>query len=417
MAAVGQAQPGPQEPTEPESARQEVGELDAYSRTVVGVAERLAPAVASLGVQRRTRRGRMPVGAGSGVALTHDGFILTSAHVVAGPASGGRAAFTDGRELRFSVLGRDPLSDLAIVRADDGGLTPADLGDADDLRVGQLVVAIGNPHGLEGSVTAGVVSALGRALPVSAGRRAARVIENVIQTDAALNPGSSGGALADGRGRVVGVNTALAGIGLGLAVPINATTRRIIGALMSEGRVRRAFLGVAGGPRPLPPRARARWGDRTGVEVVEVVSGSPADRADLREGDLILELDGRPVNSAADLQRMMTAELIGRSVSVAVWRAGGEASLELVPAELSEEELLTRATTGAIPPLGTGSCRYPAITRPMRPAPSRLSPYSAWGRVMRQGPRKPSSRPAIQCANMCSCAGTISQSSARSERV
>jgi serine protease Do len=337
MAAVGQARPGPGEPTEPESARQEVDELDAYSRTVVGVAERLAPAVASLGVQRRTRRGRMPVGAGSGVALTHDGFILTSAHVVAGPASGGRAAFTDGRELRFSVLGRDPLSDLAIVRADDGGLTPADLGDADDLRVGQLVVAIGNPHGLEGSVTAGVVSALGRALPVSAGRRAARVIENVIQTDAALNPGSSGGALADGRGRVVGVNTALAGIGLGLAVPINATTRRIIGALMSEGRVRRAFLGVAGGPRPLPPRARARWGDRTGVEVVEVVSGSPADRADLREGDLILELDGRPVNSAADLQRMMTAELIGRSVSVAVWRAGGEASLELVPAELSED--------------------------------------------------------------------------------
>jgi S1-C subfamily serine protease len=337
MAAVGQAQPAPRKPTEPESARQEVDELDAYSRTVVGVAERLAPAVASLGVQRRTRRGRMPVGAGSGVALTHDGFILTSAHVVAGPASGGRAAFTDGRELRFSVLGRDPLSDLAIVRADDGGLTPADLGDADDLRVGQLVVAIGNPHGLEGSVTAGVVSALGRALPVSAGRRAARVIENVIQTDAALNPGSSGGALADGRGRVVGVNTALAGIGLGLAVPINATTRRIIGALMSEGRVRRAFLGVAGGPRPLPPRARARWGDRTGVEVVEVVSGSPADRADLREGDLILELDGRPVNSAADLQRMMTAELIGRSVSVAVWRAGGEASLELVPAELSED--------------------------------------------------------------------------------
>jgi S1-C subfamily serine protease len=336
MAAVGQAQPTPREPTEGESVRPEVDELDAYSRTVVGVAERLAPAVASLRVQRRTRRGRMPVGAGSGVVLTHDGFILTSAHVVAGAATGGRAAFTDGRELRFSVLGRDPLSDLAIVRADDGGLTPADLGDADELRVGQLVVAIGNPHGLEGSVTAGVVSALGRALPVSAGRRAARVIENVIQTDAALNPGSSGGALADGRGRVVGVNTALAGIGLGLAVPINAATRRIVGALMSEGRVRRAFLGVAGGPRPLPPRARARWGDRTGVEVVEVVSGSPADRAGLREGDLILELDGRPVNSAADLQRMMTAELIGRSLSVAVWRAGGEATLELVPAELSE---------------------------------------------------------------------------------
>jgi serine protease Do len=311
--------------------------LDAYSGAVVGVAERLAPAVASLRVQRRTRRGRMPVGAGSGVILTHDGFILTSAHVVADSASGGRAAFTDGRELSFAVLGRDPLSDLAIVRAEDGGLTPADLGDADDLRVGQLVVAIGNPHGLEGTVTAGVVSALGRALPAPAGRRAARVIENVIQTDAALNPGSSGGALADGRGRVIGVNTAVAGVGLGLAVPINSTTRRIIGALISEGRVRRAFLGVAGGPRPLPPRVRAQWGDRTGVEVVEVVAGSPADRAGLREGDLILQMDGRSVTSAADLQRMMTAELIGRAVGVTVWRAGGEATLELVPAELSED--------------------------------------------------------------------------------
>jgi S1-C subfamily serine protease len=270
------------------------------------------------------------------VALTHDGFMLTSAHVVAGPASGGRASFADGRELQFSVVGRDPLSDLAIIRADEGGLTPAELGDADELRVGQLVVAIGNPHGFGGSVSAGVVSALGRALPASAGRRAARVIENVIQTDAALNPGSSGGALADGVGRVVGVNTALAGIGLGLAVPINATTRRIVGALMTEGRVRRAFLGVAGGPRPLPPRARARWGDRTGVEVVEVVPDSPADRAGLREGDLIVELDGRRVESAADLQRMMIAELIGRPLEVAVWRAGGEASLELVPAELGE---------------------------------------------------------------------------------
>jgi S1-C subfamily serine protease len=311
--------------------------LDAYSRAVVGVAERLAPAVASLRVQRRTRRGGMPVGAGSGLALTHDGFILTSAHVVAAPASGGRAAFTDGRELRFSVLGRDPLSDLAIVRAEDGGLAPAELGDADELRVGQLVVAIGNPHGLEGSVTAGVVSALGRALPAPAGRRPARIIENVIQTDAALNPGNSGGALANGRGQVVGINTAIAGIGLGLAVPINATTRRIIGALMTEGRVRRGFLGVAGGPRPLPPRARGRWGDRTGVEVVEVVPDSPADRGGLRVGDLILELDGKAVASAADLQQMMTAELIDRPVRTWVWRSGDELSLELVPAELSED--------------------------------------------------------------------------------
>jgi serine protease Do len=310
--------------------------LDAYSRIVVEVAERVTPSVANLRVTRRARGGRVPAGAGSGVALTPDGFLLTSARVVAGPNRAGRAAFTDGRELRFEVIGADPLSDLAVLRAEADDLQPATLGDAERLRVGQLVVAIGNPHGFAGSVTAGVVSALGRSLPART-RRTARIIDNVIQTDAALNPGNSGGALVDSSGGVVGINTAVAGIGLGLAVPINPATRRIIGALMSEGRVRRAFVGVAGGPRPLPPRVRARWGDRTGVEVVEVVAGSPADEAGLREGDLILEVDGSPVTSAADLQRMMTAELIGRSVSVAVWRAGGESNLELVPAELSED--------------------------------------------------------------------------------
>jgi S1-C subfamily serine protease len=309
--------------------------MDAYSRTVVGVAERLSPAVASLRVQRRTRGGRMPAGAGSGVVLTHDGFILTSAHVVSGTDAGGRAAFTDGRELRFGVVGRDPLSDLAIVRAEDGGLSPAELGDADQLRVGQLVVAIGNPQGLEGSVTAGVVSALGRALPARSGRRA-RIIDNVIQTDAALNPGNSGGALADAASRVIGVNTAVAGIGLGLAVPINETTRRIVGALMTEGRVRRAYLGIAGGPRPLPPRARNLFDQRVAVEVVEVVSGSPADRGGIREADLIVEVDGHPVENATDLQRMMVAELIGTPVRAKVWRAGSELEIQVVPEELAE---------------------------------------------------------------------------------
>jgi S1-C subfamily serine protease len=312
--------------------------MDAYSQTVVGVADRLAPAVASLRVQRRTWGGRMPAGAGSGVVLTHDGFILTSAHVVSGRHGGGRAAFTDGRELRFSVAGRDPLSDLAIVRTDDGDLTPAELGDADELRVGQLVVAIGNPHGLEGSVTAGVVSALGRALPAQMGRRA-RIIDNVIQTDAALNPGNSGGALSDNRGNVVGINTAVAGVGLGLAVPINAATRRIIGSLMSEGRVRRAYLGIAGGPRPLPPRARSLFGNQVGVEVVEVVAGSPADRAGVREGDLIVEVDGRQVESAADLQRMMVAEVIGKPVRTRMWRTGSDVEVEIVPQELGERDL------------------------------------------------------------------------------
>ena len=312
--------------------------LDAYSRAVSGVAERLAPSVASLRVQRQTRRGRVQTGAGSGVVVTRDGFILTSAHVVAGRGATGSARFTDGRELRFTVAGRDPLSDLAVVRADDGDLSAAELGDAEELRVGQLVVAIGNPNGFEGSVTAGVVSALGRALPTPAGR-GVRVIDNVIQTDAALNPGNSGGALADGRGRVVGINTAVAGVGLGLAVPISATTRRIIAALIGDGRVRRAYLGIAGGPRPLPPRARASTGAERGVEVVEIVPDSPADLAGLRVGDVIFELDGEVTESASDLQRLMVAELIGSEVAASVVRDAAVLTLTVVPAELDTANL------------------------------------------------------------------------------
>jgi S1-C subfamily serine protease len=312
--------------------------LDAYSRAVSGVADRLAPSVASLRVRGRARRGGVPQSAGSGVVLTPDGYLLTSAHVVASSREGGTARFTDGRELRFAVVGRDPMSDLAVIRAQDGGLESAELGDADELRVGQLVVAIGNPHGLEGSVTAGVVSALGRALPAGVGR-AVSVIDNVIQTDAALNPGNSGGALADGRGRVVGINTAVAGIGLGLAVPINETTRRIVASLIREGRVRRAYLGIAGGPRPLPPRAARLAGAARGVEVVEVVDGSPAARAGIRVGDVIFELDGRPVESASDLQRMMVAEVIGREVTARLVREGSLVERTIVPAELDPRRL------------------------------------------------------------------------------
>src|SRR6195256_804165 len=244
--------------------------LDAYSRTVSGVAERLAPSVANLRVLRDTRRGRLPAGAGSAVVLTRDGFLITSAHVVAGRDRGGRATFVDGREIGFRVVGADPLSDLAVLRAEADDLTPAGLGDASRLRVGQLVVAIGNPNGFAGSVTAGVISALGRSLPARSGR-SVRFIDNVIQTDAALNPGNSGGALADSAGRVVGVNTAVAGIGLGLAVPVNSATRRVVAALIADGRVRRGYLGIAGAPRPLPPETRERWGVAPGVEVVEVV--------------------------------------------------------------------------------------------------------------------------------------------------
>jgi serine protease Do len=308
--------------------------LDAYSRTVVGIAERLGPSVANLRVTRRTRFGNVPSGGGSAVVLTPDGFLLTSAHFVAGRGSGGRASFVDGRELRFSVIGADAFSDLAVLRADSRDLVPAELGDAQDLRVGQLVVAIGNPNGFAGSVTAGVVSALGRSLPARS-RGNHRIIDNVIQTDAALNPGNSGGALANGRGEVVGVNTAVAGVGLGLAVPVNEATRRIIGSLMTTGRVRRAYLGIAGGPRPLPPRVRASLDMRSAVEVVSVVEGSPAARAGLRPEDLIVSVDGTTTSTVDELQRLMVEELIGLAVEARVVREGRVISLRLVPDEMT----------------------------------------------------------------------------------
>ncbi|HEY6671398.1 MAG TPA: trypsin-like peptidase domain-containing protein [Solirubrobacterales bacterium] len=305
--------------------------FDAYSRTVSGVAERLTQSVAHLAVSRRTRRGRAE-GAGSGVAISSDGYMLTSAHVVAG-GRGLSASFSDGRELSGKVEGADPLSDLAVVQVDGRDLTPAQLGDADDLRVGQLVVAIGSPMGLAGTVTAGVVSALGRSLPTRSGS-AGRLVENVIQTDAALNPGNSGGALADGLGRVVGINTAVAGIGLGLAVPINDATGKIISALMKEGRVRRAYIGIVGGSRPLPPKISSRLGRDKGIEVVEVVGGSPAARAGLRAEDLIVAVDGEPMGDVGDLQRLMVAERIGQGIQVDVVRNGAFLKLDLIPREL-----------------------------------------------------------------------------------
>ena len=303
--------------------------LDAYSLAVSTAAERLIPSVASLRVRSN---GGWGGGAGSAVVFTPDGFLLTSAHVVAA-APGGTATFVDGTELGFDVVGRDPLSDLAVVRATGGGLTAAPLGDADRLRVGQLVVAIGNPLGFAGSVTAGVVSALGRSLAARDGR-ASRLVENVIQTDASLNPGNSGGALADGRGRVVGINTAVAGIGLGLAVPINAATRAIVGALMHDGRVRRAFLGVVGGTRPLRPVLAERLGRRRGLEVVQLLEGSPASAAGVRAGDVIVELDGRPIEGVGDLQRVMVGEMVGRRVPVGLERDGAIVQLDVVPVEL-----------------------------------------------------------------------------------
>ncbi len=298
--------------------------FDAYSQAVMRVAERLSPSVASL---------RARGGGGSAVAITPDGFLLTSAHVVQRSRKV-RASFTDGRELMAEIVGTDPLSDLAVLRTSDDSLHAATLGDAEKLRVGQLVVAIGNPHGFAGSVTAGVVSALGRSLPTRSGA-ASRFVDNVIQTDAALNPGNSGGALADGLGRVVGINTAVAGVGLGLAVPVNEATRRVIGALMTEGRYRRAWIGIAGGPRPLPPRLAAALDQRGGVEVVEVVPESPAARAGLRGEDLIVAVNGSRVEGVDDLLREVSGDLIGSRVRLDLVREGQRLALEVVPIELA----------------------------------------------------------------------------------
>ena len=308
--------------------------LDAYSQVVVTVAEHVTPSVANLRVTRRVRGGRVLDGGGSGVVITPDGFLLTSAHVVAGTTGAGRASFSDGRDVEFAVIGADALSDLAVLRLEGDAFTAAELGDAERLRVGQLVVAIGNPNGFAGSVTAGVISALGRSLPTRSGVNV-RVVDNVIQTDAALNPGNSGGALADGRGRVVGINTAVAGVGLGLAVPINAATRQIIGALMTEGRFRRAYLGIGGQQRPLPPRLARELG-RTGcVEVGEVVNDAPAALAGVRPGDLIVAVDGRQVETMGELQRLLVGERIGASVTFTVARHERVLDIVVVPNELA----------------------------------------------------------------------------------
>ncbi|ADP80325.1 S1C family serine protease [Pseudofrankia inefficax] len=300
--------------------------LDAYSAAVVHVARTVLPSVASLRV-----RGRRGTGAGSASVLAPDGILLTSAHVVEG-AQVAEATFADGAEVTADVIGRDPLSDLAVLRA-RGEVPPAvPLGDASRLRVGQLVVALGNPLGLAGSVTAGIVSALGRSLPTKAGR----VVDEVIQTDAALNPGNSGGVLADSRGRMVGVNTAVAGVGLGLAVPINETTRELIATLLRHGRVRRAWLGIAGGQSPLPPPLATKVGRRTGLRVAQVVEGSPAESAGLRRGDIVLTVDGQRIDTSTAVQRLMVEHAIGRRLEITVWRNGALVDVVAVPRELTD---------------------------------------------------------------------------------
>jgi S1-C subfamily serine protease len=310
-----------------EAAMNDEGPLDAYSAVVVGVAQLLTPRVASLRI-----RGRRGEASGSAVVLSSEGHLITNAHVV-GEANRGEVAFSDGTVASFELVGRDPLSDLAIVRADRSVPAPPEYGDADLLKVGSLVVAVGNPLGLAGSVTAGVVSALGRSMPAR-GRTTARLIEDVIQTDAALNPGNSGGALADASGRVVGINTAVAGVGLGLAVPVNATTNRIIYSLLHDGRVRRAYLGLVTSPAPLPPAWADRAGQGTALRVVEVVEHSPAEASGLRRGDLILAIGGTPLGDAQSLQRRLLDDAIGTRIEITVLRNGALVDAVAEPTEL-----------------------------------------------------------------------------------
>ncbi|MFC7404147.1 S1C family serine protease [Georgenia alba] len=317
-------------------------EMDSYSRTVSAVAAEVTGKVAAV-----------RLGTGSGSAVVVDGgalrdpspdhparttastVLVTNAHVV-GRSRRGTASFVDGTEVAVVVAGSDPLSDLAVLRAPEPAELPAPvrLGDADGLVVGQLVVAVGNPLGLIGSVTAGVVSALGRALPTRSGR-AGRVVEDVIQVDAALNPGNSGGALADHRARVVGISTAVAGVGLGLAVPVNRTTRHILTTLLEDGRVRRAYLGIVGAPAPVPSDVAERYQRSNGLRLAQVVAGSPADHAGLRAGDLVLEVGRQPVEDAQGVQRQLFGDAIGSPLPVTVLRNGAMVDVVAVPTELS----------------------------------------------------------------------------------
>jgi S1-C subfamily serine protease len=317
------------------STEAELAALDAYSQVVVSVAEQLTPRVAALQVTRRRRDGSVAAGAGSAVVFTNDGFLLTNAHVV-GKAEAGQAAFADGTTVPFRVVGSDPLSDLAVVRADGATPAPARLGEASQLRVGQLVVAVGNPLGLAGTITAGVVSALGRSLPTRAGENT-RIVDDVIQTDAALNPGNSGGALVIASGEVVGINTAVAGVGVGLAIPINGITRQIVATLMAEGRIRRAYLGLVATPAPLPPPLAIRLNQKTGIRIEQVISDGPAAKSGLRPGDLLVSANGEPVRSAQSLQRLMLGDAIGQPLALSVLRSEALVDVIATPEELPGE--------------------------------------------------------------------------------
>jgi S1-C subfamily serine protease len=306
--------------------------LDAYSRIVTGVYEQARDSVANIEVRHHGAQGRQGGrGGGSGFAITPDGFFVTNSHVVHG-ADEIRVTLTDGRSFPATLIGEDPHTDTAVVHATVQALPAVELGDSQTLRVGQLVVAIGSPYGFQATVTAGVVSAVGRSFRSSTGR----LIDNVIQTDAALNPGNSGGPLLDSHGRVVGVNTAviMAAQGLCFAIPVN-TVKFVVTHLLRDGRVRRSYIGLGGQDVPLHRRVVRYFGleQSSGVMAGNLLEGGPAARAGIREGDVIVSFDNSPVTSVDDLHRLLTEAYVGRHAAMGILRGTEMTTVNIVPEE------------------------------------------------------------------------------------
>jgi S1-C subfamily serine protease len=306
-----------------EKSGDDAGLLDAYSRAVTGVVAKVGPTVAHIHVKKKVA-GRRPgaphemEGSGSGFVITPDGYVVTNCHVVE-DSNLVEVSLADGTTCNAEVIGQDAATDIALLRINGSTLPMADLGDSDKLRVGQMAIAVGNPMGFQNTVTAGVISALGRSLRSNTGR----LIENVIQTDAALNPGNSGGPLLDSRGCVIGINTAIiqGAQGICFAIPVN-TMRWVVTQLIREGKIFRGFLGISGQTVPLPVRVVRYFqlDHDSGVQVIDVSDGSPARQAGFKEGDVIISLDGKPVNSIDDIHRRLTRESIGRRMEVVLLR-------------------------------------------------------------------------------------------------